>query len=174
MNSINNLPAEIICEIFDKDPGAVLQLARTNKWFSEVLKDKIKKYRQLIRECNSASICYSNSFHKILAKEYREAGKHNSEVTSSYVCYFYCVHCFCSFEYGFFTFYFLVRSLNETHETGIILCDECSLKYYDKRINERIKTLHSVSIHDLIYDDSDDSSDDSSNDNGSLDFEDYE
>jgi len=166
MAMMNDLPAEIIWEIFDRNPKAGLQLAHTNKWFSEVLKDKIKKYRQLIRECNVAAFCYRNSFHEIIAKEYRKAWKHNLEVTSRYVCYFYCVHCFCSFH-GSFTFYFIVRSLNEIHKTGIILCDECTFKYYgEKRINERIKTQHSVSIKDLVCeDDSDDSSDDSNDDN---------
>jgi hypothetical protein len=43
--AMNDLPAEIICEIFDKDPGAGLQLVRTNKWMNEVLKYKIKKHR---------------------------------------------------------------------------------------------------------------------------------
>ena len=170
LRTMNDLPAEMIHEIFDRNPKAGLVLARTNKWFSEVLKDKIKKYRQLIRECNSASICYGNSFHEILAEEYKEARKHKYTVTSSYVWYFYCVNCFHSFEHGFFTLYFLVRTLDEVHETGIVLCNKCALKYHGKRINETIKTLHSVSNDDLDYDSSDDSSDDS----GSLDFEDYE
>jgi len=161
--AMNNLPAEIIWEIFDRNPKVGLQLARTNKWFSEVLKDKIKKYRQLIRECNSASICYSNSFQEISNKEYRKARKHNLEITSKYVCYFHCVHCFRSFEYGFFTLYFLVRTMTEVHETGIVLCRKCTLKYHDKRINERMSAGKIFSkYYDLGYDDSDDSSDDSS------------
>jgi len=60
--AMNDLPAEIICEIFDRSPEAGLQLARTNKWMSEVLKDKIKKHRRLIRECNVAAFCYERNF----------------------------------------------------------------------------------------------------------------
>jgi hypothetical protein len=160
--AMNDLPAEIICEIFDKDPVAGLQLARTNKWISEVLKYKIKKHRHLIRECNVAAFCYRNGFNEILAKEYRKARKHNLEVTSKYISYFHCVRCFCSFD-GYFTFYFLVRSFNEIYETGIILCDKCTLKYYgEERINEGIKTRHSVSIEDLVCEE--DSEEDSEED----------
>jgi hypothetical protein len=169
--TMNDLPAEMIHEIFDRNPEAGLVLARTNKWFSEVLKDKIKKYRELIRECNSASVCYSNSFHDILAEEYKKARKHNSTVTGiTYICYFQCLNCFRSFEYGFSTVYFLIRTMDEVHETGIVLCIRCVLKYHGEKINEIMRERESVNYNDLEHDGSDDSSDDS----GSIDFEDYE
>jgi hypothetical protein len=164
MASIHNLPAEIIWEIFDKNPKTGLKLARTNKWFNEVLKDKINKYRQLIRECNSASVCYSSSFRDILTKEYNKARRHNSIVTSSYICYFHCVNCFESFEYGFFTIYFLVRTMTEINETGIVLCKKCTLKYHGERIDEKILVRKYVIYNKIEYY-SDDSSDDSDDDN---------
>jgi len=157
--AMNDLPAEIICEIFDKDPVAGLQLARTNKWMNEVLKDKIKKHRQLIRECNVAAFCYGNSFREILIKEYRKAWKHNLDVTSNYISYFHCIRCFRSFD-GSFPFFSLFRSIYEIYETGIVLCSKCTIKYYgEERMNDEIKAQNSISIEDLVCDN--DSSEDS-------------
>jgi hypothetical protein len=85
-NNIINLPKDMIHEIFDKDPKSGLMLANTNKWFSEILKDKIKKHRQLIRECNVAALCYNESFSKIKFKEEKSRYK--------YDVYFHCVNCF--------------------------------------------------------------------------------
>jgi len=152
---INDLPADMIHEIFDKNPKAGLVLANTNKWFSEVLKYKIKKHRQLIRECNSASISYGRCFNKIFAKECEEAWEHRYSVISSYACYLHCVNCFYSFEHVFFTFYFLVRIFDQVYETGIVLCNKCALKYHGETIEEIIKAQDS---------------DDDSNHSGSLDF----
>jgi len=158
--TMNDLPAEMIHEIFDRNPEAGLVLARTNKWFSEVLKDKIKKYRELIRECNSASVCYGKSFGKINQKECEEAWNNKSRVTTSFACYFNCLSCFRSFENDFFFgLYLLVRSLDQIQETGIALCDKCALKYHGKRIKQ---------INAMI-----EAMDRKNDDSGSVDFEDY-
>jgi len=142
MISIHNLPAEIICEIFDKDPRAGLQLANTNKWLSEVLKDKIKKYKQLIRECNVASLCFYDSLCIISAitfandKDYHSKFKFNS--------YFICVNCFKSIDISndIILDFFLTSKSEDVKETGEILCNECTYEYYSNEI-------------DLYYDDVD-------------------
>jgi hypothetical protein len=161
--TINDLPAEMVHEIFDSNPEVGLVLARTNKWFSEVLKDKIKKYRQLIRECNSASVCYSNSFIKILDQERKEAWKNNNTVIRgiTYICYLQCLNCFRSFEYGYFPTYFLIRTMDEVQETGIVLCLKCTLKYHGKEVSEIMGEMRERENHNDLEYDSDDSSDDS-------------
>jgi hypothetical protein len=178
--TINDLPVEMIHEIFDRNPQAGLVLANTNKWFSEVLKDKIKKYRELIRECNSASVCYYNSFDGILAKEYKKARKHNTEITGiTYICYFQCLNCFCSFEYGSSPFYFLIRRIDQVYETGIVLCLKCTLLFHGEEIKKKIMAAHERDQErewngEPDYNgSSDDSSDDSSIEEDAED-EDYE
>jgi len=144
MTSIHNLPAEIICEIFDKDPQAGLQLANTNNWMSEVLKDKIKKHRQLIRECNAAAICFYDClcFIRFIAflndKDYYIRFKFNT--------YFICVNCFKSIvvDDKFILDIFRTRKSKNINETGEILCNECTYKYFSDEIN-------------LYYDESDES-----------------
>jgi len=134
MNSINNIPAEIICEIFDKDPKSGLILANTNKWFSEVLKDKIKKHRQLIRECNSAAVCYYQCFDLIFRKLYVEEDI-NFRHCFNFECYFYCVNCFVSFIPNFSVpFIFSINDFEEVHENGIMLCSKCAIKYMTEKL----------------------------------------
>jgi hypothetical protein len=57
---ITGLPAEIIHEIFDKNPKSVLNLASTSSWFREVLKEKTKdKTRETDANIGSIFIeCY--------------------------------------------------------------------------------------------------------------------
>jgi len=166
--TINDLPVEMIHEIFDRNPQAGLVLANTNKWFSEVLKDKIKKYRELIRECNSAAVCYSNSFDGILAKECKKARKHNTEITGiSYISYFQCLNCLCSFECCSSPFYFLIRRMDQVYETGIVLCLKCTLLFHGGEIKKKILAAHERDQERELYGEpnyngsSDDSSDDS-------------
>jgi len=123
-NTINNLPKDMIHEIFDKDPKSGLMLAKTNKWFHGILKDKIKKYRQLIQECNVAALCYNESFGKIKFKE--------KSFTSLYKCsvYFHCVNCFDYIPPNLFIHYFFTNTSINANETGNILCNECAFKYY--------------------------------------------
>ena len=52
---IQDLPAEIIWEIFDQDPEAGYQLAKTNNWFYNVLEDKIINHRKLVKEVNAVA-----------------------------------------------------------------------------------------------------------------------
>jgi hypothetical protein len=152
--TINDLPAEMIHEIFDSNPQAGLVLARTNKWFNKVLKDKIKKHKQLIRECNSASACYSESFHKILVDEHIKTGKKVTDI--SIICYFQCCNCFRSFEYGCSPTIFLIRPIYEVHENGIVLCLKCLLKYYGYEMNELMREREErLSFRDLDYDSED-------------------
>jgi len=135
MASIHNLPAEIICEIFDKDPKAGLQLANTNKWMSEVLKDKIKKHRQLIRECNAAAICYTKCFDKNIKREYMEVGL-NISGYADYESYFHCVNCFYSFRGNSF----LLKEYDKNRKTGVKLCTNCDYELYhqDEKLDDYI------------------------------------
>jgi len=155
MMSIHNLPAEIIWEIFDRNPKAGLKLARTNKWLNKVLKDKIKKHRQLIKECNSAAICYSNSSHNIIIKEYKKTKKNNNFEIGFYVSYFHCINCFRSFEYDFYTLLFSKIDMRKVRKTGILLCEKCILNYPRKKLTGIDKFLGEDSDSDS--DDSDDS-----------------
>jgi len=152
--TMNDLPAEMIHEIFDRNPEAGLVLARTNKWFHDVLKDKIKKHKQLIRECNSSSAYYSRSFHNILVEGHIQTGKKVTNIT--FICYFQCINCFRSFEYGCSPTIFLITSIYEVQETGVVLCLKCLLKYYGHELNrlmrEREERLY---FRDLDYDSED-------------------
>jgi len=74
-----------------------LELANTNKWFSEVLKDKIKKHRQSIRECNSVAVCYGRNFLKASMKEFEEDFSFfGSRIINKNrnIWYFHCINCF--------------------------------------------------------------------------------
>jgi hypothetical protein len=85
-NSIINLPKDMIHEIFDKDPKSGLMLANTNKWFNVILKNKIKKHRQLIRECNVAALCYHQSLCNIRLKAWIEDKNYYDYVTPNLFC----------------------------------------------------------------------------------------
>jgi hypothetical protein len=127
-NTIINLPKDMIHEIFDKDPKSGLMLAKTNKWFYEILKDKIKKHRQLIRECNVAAICYNESLCKIKFKEESSRYKYDS--------YFHCVNCFDYISPNLFIHYFFTHAYSNAKETGIMLCNECTFKYFGAELYE--------------------------------------
>jgi len=146
-NNINNLSAEIICEIFDKDPKLGLMLANTNKWMSEVLKDKIKKHRHLIQECNVAAFCYEQTLCNIRHKTWEEF-----KCCFDFECYFYCVNCFDSTIITLFMPCFYIKNSEEIRKNGMLLCHDCSFKFYGEKLNEIARKLEEF---DEMYDDED-------------------
>jgi hypothetical protein len=52
MASINNLPAEIICEIAKYNPGSTMKLALTCKEFNNILKKELNKIHGIVKNNN--------------------------------------------------------------------------------------------------------------------------
>ena len=52
MATINNLPAEIICEIVKYNPGSTMKLALTCKEFNNILKKELNKIHRIVKDNN--------------------------------------------------------------------------------------------------------------------------
>jgi hypothetical protein len=141
MKHIQDLPPEIIWEIFDQDPEAGYQLAKTNRWFYDVLEDKIIEHRKLVKEANAVASHWlevscedfeslDNVYHQsnILSVIKTEVKKLMDENNREF--YFYCNQCFKPMCENMKEVYKdeYTRNINiKRIYNGIYICDICKL-----------------------------------------------